>query len=423
MKCPSGKHASTRLPDIRAVPVLGHQCVPWRLAFISFLVAFVLVPHVTADVPALQDPHLISDALLQEGWISLFDGQTLYGWQPTSNGDWRVEDGAIVVSGGEPGFLKAPVPFRNFELSLQFRGPAETNSGVFVRSAEIPTNPAKDCLEINIAPATNPFPTGSFVGRVKTAVALPVTDPKTWQTMVIRAEGPRVEVTVDGQPTAILEGADSLRGDSILLQLNQGRVEFREIRVRPLGLSNLLTGNDLSGWKSNLILESHVDVESNGELHVFKGPGQLESVREFGDFVLQFECQTHAPGLNSGIFFRCIPGDRLMGYESQISNAWKEDRSHPADAGTGGIFRRQEARYVPADDQKWFWNTIVAKGPRLATWVNGLQVCDWTDTRKPDPNPRRGLRLQPGTLMIQAHDATTDVSFRNLRIAELEAAP
>ena len=55
----------------------------------------------------------------------------------------------------------------------------------------------------------------------------------------------------------------------------------------------------------------------------------------------------------------------------------------------------------------------------MAAWVNGYQVSDWVDRRKPNKNPRRGLRLEPGTIMIQGHDPTTDLLFRNLRISEL----
>ena len=33
-------------------------------------------------------------------------------------------------------------------------------------------------------------------------------------------------------------------------------------------------------------------------------------------------------------------------------------------------------------------------------------------------NPRNGLRREAGTLIIQGHDPTTDLSFRNLRAAE-----
>ena len=55
----------------------------------------------------------------------------------------------------------------------------------------------------------------------------------------------------------------------------------------------------------------------------------------------------------------------------------------------------------------------------MAAWVSGYQVCDWTDKREPHENPRKGLRLEAGTIQIQGHDPTTDLSFRNLRIAEL----
>jgi hypothetical protein len=55
----------------------------------------------------------------------------------------------------------------------------------------------------------------------------------------------------------------------------------------------------------------------------------------------------------------------------------------------------------------------------VAVWVNGYQVTDWVDQRPPDENPRKGLRLEPGTIMIQGHDAATALAFRRLRAAEL----
>ena len=110
----------------------------------------------------------------------------------------------------------------------------------------------------------------------------------------------------------------------------------------------------------------------------------------------------------------------MMGYESQIHNGFKDgDRRQPVDWGTGAIFKRTPARLVVADDLKWFHKTILADGAHIATWVNGYQVADWTDDREPNENPRRGLRTEPGTIMIQGHDPTTDLSFRNLRITEL----
>ena len=125
-------------------------------------------------------------------------------------------------------------------------------------------------------------------------------------------------------------------------------------------------------------------------------------------------------GLNSGIFFRSIPGDPMNGYEAQIHNVFLEgDRTKPKDCGTGGIFRRKNARKVVADDFEWFPMTIHVDDKHMAGWVKGIPVSDWTDNRAPDENPRKGLRLEAGTIIIQGHDPTTDFSFRNLRITEL----
>jgi hypothetical protein len=62
---------------------------------------------------------------------------------------------------------------------------------------------------------------------------------------------------------------------------------------------------------------------------------------------------------------------------------------------------------------------VVARGNHFATWVNGVQQVDWTDNRPPSDNARTGYRREAGHISIQGHDPTTDLSFRNLRIAAL----
>jgi hypothetical protein len=47
-------------------------------------------------------------------------------------------------------------------------------------------------------------------------------------------------------------------------------------------------------------------------------------------------------------------------------------------------------------------------------------VVDWTDERKPDENPRKGLRLESGAIQLQAHDRNTDVEFRDIRVGTLD---
>ena len=113
----------------------------------------------------------------------------------------------------------------------------------------------------------------------------------------------------------------------------------------------------------------------------------------------------------------------MMGYECQLSNEIKDgDRLMPADCGTGGIFRRQDARVVAGETDKFATVVLVAHGPAIAAWVNGVQVSDWYDDRKSDENPRRGLRLEAGTFMIQGHDPGTDALIKQFSVVTVDDA-
>lgn len=355
---------------------------------------------------------------LTEGWIQLFDGETLFGWSPGSEADWKVANGVISVSSGKPGLLHTTSEFADYVLRVDFRAPKETNSGIFLRTPAVPTSPTADCYEVNIAdPSVSPFPTGSLVGRQKGSVEKFSTD---WQSYEIRADGDHITIKLDGN--AVLDYTDPkpLRRGFIGLQFNTGKAEFRNIRLKPLGLKDLFNHKDLTGWKLYPGRPTVATVTSEGDMNVKIGSGQVESVEKFGDFVLQAEVICNAKNVNSGVFFRCIPGDLMNGYECQINNAIKDDdRAKPRDAGTGAIYRRQNARRVVSDDFHWFRMTLVANGLHMAGWVDGYPVTDWTDDRPPDKNPRNGSRVEPGTFAIQAHDKTTDVSVRSFRVAEL----
>jgi hypothetical protein len=135
------------------------------------------------------------------------------------------------------------------------------------------------------------------------------------------------------------------------------------------------------------------------------------------------ECISHGKHLNSGVFFRCLPGQFWSGYEAQIRNQWEgNDRSKPVDYGTGGIYNRQPARKVVSSDKEWFTMTVVAHGNHLAVWVNGYQTADFTDNRKANPSARKGSKVDKGPISLQGHDKTTNLSFRNIRIADLPKA-
>ena len=62
------------------------------------VLAATLVTALAATRLVAAEPTLLTPEQIADGWISLFDGETLFGWQPTSDADWKVEDGEIRVS-------------------------------------------------------------------------------------------------------------------------------------------------------------------------------------------------------------------------------------------------------------------------------------------------------------------------------------
>lgn len=378
------------------------------------------LPFLHAVSTTAAEPSGLTPEEIAEGWISLFDGETLFGWKAAHEANWHIEDGALTATEGEPGLLHTTSQFGNYVLKLDFRGAARGNSGIFLRTSPKPDDVKGRCYEVNIADwGTNDWPTGSIVQRKNIDTRHDSTD---WQSMELTADGPHFVVKIDGRKVLEYTDPKPLGRGFIGLQYRRGKIQFRNIKLKPLRTKSLFSGKDLSGWKTYPEMESVFSVTPEGWLNVKDGPGQLETEGRYADFTLQLQCLVNGKALNSGVFFRCIPGEKWNGYEAQIHNGYLDgDRTRPANGGTGGIFRRQDARRIVADDFEWFAMTIHADDRHMAVWVDGYQVSDWTDRRAPNENPRKGLRLAPGTIQIQGHDPTTDLSFRNFRIAELPA--
>ena len=358
---------------------------------------------------------------IEQGWIQLFDGESLFGWKANNDIPWKVSNGAIEASTGDPGLLLTTTQFSDYELRCDFWMAPGGNSGIFLQSEFLPKDPTVNCYELNICD-THPsgFNTGSFVGLAKPTTAITGGDEK-WHTFHVLARGNHLTVKLDGKEVLDYTNPKpgARRSGFIGLQKNAGLIRFRNVFLKPLGGESLFNGKDLAGWRVVPGGVSEFTVKDQ-KLHVKNGRGYLETEKAYGDFLLQADSKTNGQHLNSGIFFRALPGTKenpADGYECQIRHQWEgSDRNKPVDFGTGGIYRRIPTRRVVADDNKWCTMTIAAQGPHIAVWVNGFPTTDWTDTRKPNPNPRQGLRVEPGHISLQGHDPTTDLEFRNLRI-------
>jgi hypothetical protein len=375
-----------------------------RLLAACALVAFAC--PALADDKDKPKPNTLTAKEIADGWILLFDGETTFGWKSGARKtELAVKDGALVITGAK-GEAQLTTRFHAFELTGEYR----------VRG------PGGQFSLVTVEPAP-----GSAV--VSFPSALEPGDRDGWQKLGARSSAKDFSLFA-GDPGKPEISGPGLLGNGIAAvwftvpDAADGRIELRNLKLRPLETRPLFTGKGLDGWKVNAAdpkrMASKWEVTEDGELSLKNGPGDLVTEKEFDNFILQLECKTLGKNLNSGVFFRCIPGQYQNGYEAQIHNGLKgDDRTKPLDFGTGAIYRRVPARKVVADDNEWFTMTVVADGKHFATWVNGYQTVDWTDERKENDNPRNGYRAAKGPISLQGHDPTTDILFRNIRIAEL----
>jgi len=392
---------------------------PWRL-MLFLLCTSPLESSLFAEGKA----NTLTPQEVSEGWILLWDGETHFGWESHGQTEWKMADGVISAESGDNGWLGTTSQFADFVLKVEYRTGENGNSGIFLRSAK-EGEPAKTGYELQICDTHKDYPTGSLVNYVRAKKI--ETQADQWHNYEILAEGDHFVVRLDGK--RILDARDKSYGvGHVGLQYNKDKkIEFRNIRLKPLGLKPIFNGKDLGGWQkvdNPEKLAPHQWSVKESSIHVEKGPGQLETDGNYQDFVLQLEIRTnpqnekHHP--NSGVFFRGDKGKFWTGYESQIRNEYKDgDRSQAVDFGTGGIYHYQPARRVVPNDGEFFAKTVVAQARHMAVWINGIQVSDYTDERAEGTDARKEARLKAGTISLQAHDPTTNLDFRNLRIVEL----
>jgi hypothetical protein len=179
-----------------------------------------------------------SAAAQNTGWIQLFDGSTLKGWEarptsePNTKGDWSVANGALLCGGSVPSWIHTNDSFSDYRLTLEFRGPEKVNSGVFLRSQK-QGQPHVTGYELQIwdyQPAG--FHTGSLVGTVK---AEPVKiRPDQWNQYDITARSDHFTIVLNGK--TVLDTRDSKHSSGVIgfqCQKDQ-RIEFRNIKLQPL---------------------------------------------------------------------------------------------------------------------------------------------------------------------------------------------
>ncbi|MGH9960998.1 MAG: 3-keto-disaccharide hydrolase, partial [Pyrinomonadaceae bacterium] len=201
---------------------------------------FVVV-LLTSSVLAQSKPNSLSPKEISEGWILLWDGETTFGWQSHGKAEWKIADDVISASSGDSGWLGTATPFGDFVLKADFRTGPDGNSGIFLRSAS-EGEPHKTGYELQIFDEHKEYKTGSLVNYLKAKTVK--TTPNQWHTFEVRAEGDLFVVKLDGK-TLINARDKSHSVGHIGLQYNKDkRIEFRNLKLKPLGLNSIFNEKD-----------------------------------------------------------------------------------------------------------------------------------------------------------------------------------
>lgn len=185
-----------------------------------------------------------------DGWVSLFDGQTLDGWKANEDPNtFSVQDGMIVANGTRSHlFYVGPVQdanFTNFELKVEAMAKEGSNSGIFFHTEYQDSNWLNKGYEVQINNShTDRRRTGSL-WDVNDVEEILVEDDQ-WFTEHIIVQGKHIIIKVNGQTVV-----DFIEPEDFYYEMFPGRkissgtfalqghdpgstAYFRSIMVKPL---------------------------------------------------------------------------------------------------------------------------------------------------------------------------------------------
>lgn len=190
----------------------------------------------------------------EEGFVPLFDGQTLKGWQGGTDG-YEVRDGVLVCKPGGSGNLYTDKEYGNFVFRFEFKLTPGANNGVGIRTPK-EGDAAYVGMEIQILDDGHPSyknikdyqAHGSVYGVIpaKRGFLKPTGE---WNTEEITVDGTRVKVVLNGEVIVdgdIAEARDKgtidgqnhpgLKRDKGFIAFcgHGAHIEFRNIRLKEL---------------------------------------------------------------------------------------------------------------------------------------------------------------------------------------------
>jgi opacity protein-like surface antigen len=178
----------------------------------------------------------------KDGWIKLFDGQTLNNWHASEHpATFTVKDGSIVVDGERAHlFYEGPVGnhnFTTFEFKVTVMTLAGSNSGIFIHTGYQETGWPSKGYEVQVNQTHTDWRKTGSVYAIQDVKEVFVKDGE-WYTEHIIVQGRKVTVKVNDKIiNEYTETTESrLTGGTVALQGHdpKSKVYYKDVMIRIL---------------------------------------------------------------------------------------------------------------------------------------------------------------------------------------------
>ncbi|MHC4642220.1 MAG: 3-keto-disaccharide hydrolase [Planctomycetota bacterium] len=183
-----------------------------------------------------------NDKLAKAGFLRIFNGKDLTGWEPSGGAKWVVENGSIVGTQGDNyahGDLFTKDTYKDFLLTATYKVEWPCNTGIWFRYQSASKSYQADILEYK-----NPeCYSGSLYCPGKMFIAMnkdkTLVDREGWNTMKVRAEGDHIQIWLNGRQVANVND-DTTDSGKIGFQVHPGeqfgpmKIIVREMLLKPL---------------------------------------------------------------------------------------------------------------------------------------------------------------------------------------------
>jgi hypothetical protein len=365
----------------------------------------------SAAAPALMQ------AQQEAGFVSLFDGKSLAGWNIVDGPEsaFYVHDGAITVHEGSgfPAWLRSNRQYENFDFRGEFFVKGWIDSGIYFHAPRH-GNPIWCGKQIHLFHQSDDKPKPESMGSIFPILPPRIVNVKNkaqWNSFRIQMDWPHLQVwsndeVIHDRNLEETEGLrDRYRSGYLGFESLSYPIQFRNLRIKELPSREkwqtlYASPADMEKW---FISEAKPRFDAIGEVLRGEGIGHLATREKYRDFELNLFVR-HSKHHNSGILFR-TSGEGLKGrhYEIQLHDV--EGAHYP----TGSVYGYKRSIYPRIEPEKWWPLQLIVKDRRCIVRINGETVTDYDQLEN----------NEEGSIELQAHHEGSWQEFADIRVKRL----